>query len=313
MSLFNETIEHFLHYLEVVKNASSHTIRNYRIDLSALETFLLDQNPQFSDIAHIDRRAIRNFLAHLTAIQKNKKTINRRLSAIRSLFKYAYENKIITINPTEIIETPKLDKKLPHPISYEEIVRLFEMPNVNTLLGLRDRVIMELFYSSGLRVSELVGLNRHDVDLQSLLIKVRGKGKKERLIPITPNAATWITSYLSNPERYLAIDGHRAECDPSAIFLNKLGKRLTTRSVDRNFEFYLKKSGLAGHTTPHTIRHTIATHWLENGMDLKTIQTLLGHSSLETTTLYTKVSKKLKTDVYQKTHPRAKIQKIQRS
>lgn len=302
-----ETINQFLRHLEVVKNASIHTLRNYRIDLEAFKTFLTAQAKQIPDIKEIDRRAIRNFLAHLTSSHKNKKTINRRLSTIRSFFKYCFENKIIAINPTELLETPKLDKKLPSSISYEEVLILFAAPNVNTLLGLRDRTIMELLYSSGLRISELTGLNRQDIDLQSCLIKVKGKRKKERLIPITPNAASWISSYLSYPERYLAVDGHRAENDPDAVFLNRLGERLTTRSIDRNFELYLKKSGLAGHTTPHTIRHTIATHWLENGMDLKTIQTLLGHSSLETTTLYTKVSSKLKTQVYNKSHPRAKI------
>ena len=164
---------------------------------------------------------------------------------------------------------------------------------------------MELFYSSGLRVSELVDLNRPDFDPQSLLLKVRGKGKKERIVPITQNASTWLSSYLNHPERHKEIDGHLPEVDPNAIFLNKLGTRLTTRSVDRNFDKYLTISGLAGKVTPHTIRHTIATHWLENGMDLKTIQTLLGHRSLATTTIYTHVNTKLKQKVYQESHPRA--------
>lgn len=166
---------------------------------------------------------------------------------------------------------------------------------------------MELFYSSGLRISELVALNRKDIDFSALLIKLKGKGKKERIIPFTRNAAQWIKNYLENPERHHKIDGHLAEADPEAVFLNKLGKRLTTRSIDRHFEAYLKKSGLAGRATPHTLRHSIATHWLENGMDLKTIQMLLGHNALETTTIYTKVSNTLKIKVYNESHPRAKI------
>lgn len=303
--MFDKTVEQFLEHLRVIKNYSEHTLRSYAIDLNFLKMFLQKINNEIVDIEKIDRRAIRNFLAHLSATQQNKKTIVRRLSALRSFFKFAFENKIIPQNPTETLETPKIDKKIPNPLTYDHVLRLFATPDINTLLGFRDRTIMELFYSSGLRISELVGLNRQDLDLNSLLVKLRGKGKKERIVPITKNAATWISNYLDHPERHRKIDGHHAEVDPQAIFLNKLGKRLTARSVDRNFEAYLKGSGLAGKATPHTLRHTIATHWLENGMDLKTIQVLLGHSSLTTTTIYTKVSNSLKQKVYEETHPRA--------
>lgn len=299
-------IDRFLEHLEFVRNLSPHTVRNYGLDLKVFHSFFTGTTDK-CDITKINRQVIRNFLAHMTNQEVNKRTINRRLSAIRSFFKYAFEQKIISQNPTELLDTPRIQKRLPVSLSYEHIEQLFQLPDVNTLLGLRDRVIMELFYSSGLRVSELVGINRRDIDMQSLLIKVKGKGKKERLIPITDNAAKWIASYLTSAERYRDMDGHYAEVDPEAVFLNKWGKRLTTRSVDRSFELYLKKSGLAENVTPHTIRHTIATHWLENGMDLKTIQVLLGHSSLVTTTLYTQVSTKLKTSVYEKTHPRAKL------
>lgn len=310
--MFDETINQFLEYLKVIKNFSEHTLRNYAIDLNSFKAFIEKGSPNIhNQPAHgitfdkIERRTIRNFLAHLNATQQNKKTIVRRLSALRSFFKYAFENKIIPLNPAETLETPKTEKKIPNPLTYEHVVALFSIPDVNTLLGLRDRVIMELFYSSGLRVSELVGLNRSDFDAGSLLLKLRGKGKKERVVPITKNAAGWIMTYLEHPERYQEVDGHRAQADPEAIFLNKLGKRLSARSVDRNFEGYIKQSGLAGKATPHTLRHTIATHWLEKGMDLKTIQVLLGHSSLTTTTIYTKVSNTLKQQVYQDTHPRA--------
>lgn len=266
----------------------------------------LDGNP---DLSKIDRKDIRNFLAHLHGLQMSRKTIVRRLSALRSFFKYAFEQKLIPINPAETLDTPQIDKKIPTSLTYDHIKQLFELPDTKTLLGLRDRTIMEVFYSSGLRISELAALDRKDFDPDSCLIKLKGKGKKERIVPITPNAIQWIKTYLEHPERYLDIDGHRAEADPSAIFLNKLGKRLTARSIDRNFESYFKQSGLAGKVTPHTIRHTIATHWLENGMDLKTIQVLLGHNSLATTTIYTKVSSGLKEKVYNNTHPRAKLKK----
>lgn len=296
-------IEQFLQHLAIVKNASEHTIRNYRIDLMMFYDYLTEEQKLLNQVS---RKELRNFLACLTEANKSKRTIVRKLSALRAFFKYAFDQKMISENPTELLETPKIEKKIPSCLSYEQIERLFAMPDTSTLLGFRDRAIMELFYSSGLRVSELTALNRSDFYPDQLLIKLKGKGKKERIIPITPNAAKWLTDYLSHTERHCDMDGHRAEADSQAIFLNKLGKRLSARSVDRNFELFLKQSGLAGIATPHTIRHTIATHWLEKGMDLKTIQLLLGHSSLATTTIYTKVSTTLKQKVYEKAHPRAK-------
>ena len=164
---------------------------------------------------------------------------------------------------------------------------------------IRDRTIMDILNSSGLRVSELVGLNRLDCDITNQTLRLLGKGKKQRIVPITHTAASWILNYLEHPER------PRIERDSNAVFLGRFGGRLTARSVDRKFAIYLKASGIAGIITPHTIRHTIATHWLENGMDLKTIQALLGHSCLATTMIYTHVSTKLKKDVYDKSHPRA--------
>jgi integrase/recombinase XerC len=304
--LFLSACDHFLNHLKNVKNCSEHTLRNYAIDLKTLQEFL--ENEHHGEIAldKIDRKDIRAFLAHLSSKKNSKRTIVRRLSSTRTFFKYLFSEKIIPHNPTEELETPKIDKKIPYSLTYDQIEKLFEMPDINTYLGLRDRVIMELFYSSGIRVSELVSLNRADLDTSGLLLRIRGKGKKERIVPITKNAIDWIATYLEHPERYLEIDGHEAEVDPNAIFLNRLGTRLTTRSVDRKFDKYLLASGLAGKVTPHTIRHTIATHWLERGMDLKTIQTILGHTSLATTTIYTQVNPSLKKKVFDAAHPRAK-------
>lgn len=294
--------EKFLTYLQAIKNASSHTIRNYGLDLGDFHAFAK------VDIASIDKRVIRGYLAHLNQKQATKRTILRRLSALRSFFKYLLKEGAISHNPLDEIDAPKLEKKIPAPLTREEIERLFQQPDTETFLGFRDRCIMELFYSSGLRISELVGLDRTDFDRVNFTLRVKGKGKKERVIPITKNAASWIERYLNHPERVLDGEQHQAEKNPTAIFLNKWGERITVRSVDRNFKFFLKQSGLAAKATPHTIRHTIATHWLENGMDLKTIQTLLGHSSLATTTIYTQVSGKLKKDVYDKAHPLVKLE-----
>jgi integrase/recombinase XerC len=329
--MYIEICYRFLEELRVVKNASEHTIRNYSIDLNSLKNYLEKEhltqckpkelpekirhserypdrnkgNDHLLSLENIQRKTIRGFLAALSAAEQNKRTIARRLSSLRTFFRYAFRNQLIEVNPMEEIESPKIEKKIPVSLSYEHIVILFEQPDITSYLGFRDRVIMELFYSSGLRVSELVGLNRIDFNPQNLLMRLKGKGKKERIVPITKNAARWIADYLSHLERNQETDGHQAEVDHEAIFLNRHGERLTARSVDRHFDKYLTASGLAGKVTPHTIRHTIATHWLENGMDLKTIQVLLGHRSLGTTTIYTQVSTSLKKKVYDKAHPRA--------
>lgn len=302
--MYDDAVQKFLEYLEVVKNTSEHTLRNYAIDLNDFKAFLEREEPVA--LTEITRKTLRGFLSHLSAQAKAKATIARRISSLRSFFKFTFLQKMITHNPIEELESPKLDKKIPTPLLYDHVIRLFDEPDLSTLLGFRDRAIMELFYSSGLRIQELASLDRKDFDPKTFLIKLKGKGKKERIVPITKNAADWIGKYLEHPERYSMMNGHLAEVDNEAIFLNKLGSRLTTRSIDRNFEKYLTASGLAGKITPHTIRHTIATHWLENGMDLKTIQTILGHTSLTTTTIYTQVSTTLKKTAYDKAHPRAK-------
>lgn len=321
----------FLDHLRFVKNASEHTVRNYSIDLNSFKNYIEKEILQISqpenlpekirydaayqqrdpgkdaliDLLTIDKRAIRGFLAHLNANDSNKRTIVRRMSSLRSFFKFVYLQKMVSANPTEDLDTPKIDKRIPYSLSYEQVQKLFDQPDTATLLGFRDRAIIELFYSSGLRVSELVALDRADFDYKNLLVKLKGKGRKERIVPITKNAADWIQNYLNYPERYREVDGHLAQVDTKAVFLNRLGTRLTTRSVDRNFVRYLTQSGIAADVTPHSIRHTIATHWLENGMDLKTIQVLLGHRSLSTTTIYTQVSTNLKKKVYDASHPRA--------
>jgi integrase/recombinase XerC len=320
----------FLEYLRAIKNASEHTIRNYAIDLNSLKNFLEQKILQLpaEEIADkiqydcpyeermalldqrlllqmIDRRCLRLYLSFLVEQKVHKRTLVRRLSSIRTFFKFALRQKLLALNPVEGLESPRLEKRIPYSLSYSAVLQLFEQPNLATLLGFRDRSIMELFYSSGLRVSELVALNRSDFDREALTVRLKGKGKKERIVPITKNAADWITNYLEHPERHKDMEGHLAEKDPEALFLNRLGTRLSVRSVDRKFDGYLEASGLAGKVTPHTIRHTIATHWLENGMDLGTIQKLLGHSSPATTTLYTHVSAKLKKETYDEAHPRA--------
>ena len=289
-----EAVLKFLHHLEVVSNASKHTIRNYHLDLQAFMSFL---NKDLT-LDQVTKQMVRSYIAELNLKGAKKRTIVRHLSSLRSFFKFALKQKWISASPMEAIDSPKLDKPLPKALSFDQIENFFNQPNVETFLGLRDRAIIELFYSSGLRVSELVSLSHDDFDGKNLRMRVQGKGKKERILPMTKGAAQWVHKYRNH-----------AAYEPKdfdALFLNKQGTRLSVRSVDRLFKKYLVQSGLAQTVTPHTIRHTIATHWLEKGMDLKMIQTLLGHSSLATTTIYTKVSTSLKQDVYKRAHPRAR-------
>ena len=323
MITFGEGVNKYLNYLRVVKNSSEHTLRNYGLDLEAFKGFfegevlkLKARSPKLNhkasapaetvfSVSDIDKRAVRGYLASLAAKNATKKTILRRLSSLRSFYKYLVKERLVQNNPLDEIESPKLEKRIPPSLAYDQVVRLFEQPDTSGYLGFRDRCIMELFYSSGLRISELVGLSRQDFDERNFRLRVKGKGKKERVVPITQTAAKWLKDYLQHSERHQDVDDHKAQADGEAIFLNKWGTRLTVRSIDRKFEGYLKASGLVGKITPHTIRHTIATHWLEKGMDLKTIQVLLGHSSLATTTIYTHVSSRLKREVYDKAHPLA--------
>ena len=327
--MFQAVAYQFLEYMKVIRGASVHTLRNYAIDLSHfhkhMEAEVLNtpedkQSPRLDHeqiglrirlsskvpLKEVDRSIIRGFIAEMYTQGLGRRTVVRRMSALRSFFKYAIRQGLLSEDPMELIERPKVERKIPVSLTYSQVQMLFDQPNTAEYLGFRDRCIMELFYSSGLRVSELCGLNREDFDREQLLLRLRGKGMKERIVPITRNAADWMVQYLEHPQRFVNTNEHLGEVDHRAIFLNKLGTRLSTRSVDRMFDKYLIQSGLAGKVTPHTIRHTIATHWLENGMDLKTIQTLLGHSSLATTTIYTQVSSKLKEEVYQRAHPRAR-------
>ncbi len=306
MEDFIKSKESFLQNLRVVKQASVHTLRNYELDLVLFQKFAeeFSQDPSLG-LKQVNKRIMRAYLADLHAKLAKKRTVLRRLSSLRSFFKYLVKEGIILESPLDEIESPKLEKSIPVFISYEHVERLFAQPDLTSYLGLRDRCIMELFYSSGLRMSELVNLNRQHVDLKNFKVRVMGKGRKERVLPITQSAGGWISRYLKHPDRFSDSKEHQAEKDKEAIFLNKWGERLTPRSIDRHFQEYLKGSGLVERITPHTIRHTIATHWLEKGMDLKTIQVLLGHTSLATTTIYTKVSSRLKKEVYEKAHPRA--------
>jgi len=287
-----DVLNRFLKYLRSIRSCSEHTIRNYAIDINTFFDFLKEKT-----LVSIDRNLVRQFIVSQREGGMAKRTVARRLSSLRAFFRFCMKEKILSQNPMQDVEGPKLDRPIPRSLTYQQVEQFLHLPDTSTYLGYRDRAMMELFYSSGLRVSELAGLNRADLDREEFLLRVLGKGNKERIVPVTQQALRWVSSYLDHSERL--------QKDERAIFLNRLGGRLTTRSIDRLFCRYYKRSGFVDTITPHVIRHTIATHWLEQGMDLKTIQLLLGHNSMATTTIYTEVSPALKKKVVDKFHPKA--------
>jgi integrase/recombinase XerC len=233
---YGAAVDKFLNYLEVVKNASEHTLRGYGLDLKGFRAFFKED----ISIHDVDKRSIRGYLAKASAKGATKKTILRRLSTLRSFYKYLIKERLIEHSPLDEIDSPKLEKKIPPSLTYAQVEHLFEQPQTSNYLGFRDRCIMELFYSSGLRISELAALNRRDFDERNRSVRVMGKGKKERVVPITNTAAKWIMGYLNHSQRDQDVDDHKAQVDAEAIFLNKWGKRITVRSIDRNFEAYFK-------------------------------------------------------------------------
>lgn len=288
-------ITKFLRYLELEKEASPHTLRNYLQDLMLFKQFLEDRKKKLDEIKHTD---VRMFLVYLRQRGEAKRTSARRLSCLRSFFKFLLREGFIKTNPIIALSSPKVEKKLPEFLSIEEALELVETAQGNDFLTVRDRAILETFYSTGIRISELVALNVEDIDFINGIIKVFGKGKKERLVPIGDKALRAIKFWLD--KRILKGYGSK-----SALFLNKKGTRITERSVERIIKKYALKAGLYKNISAHTLRHSFATHLLERGADLRSVQELLGHANLTTTQIYTHLTAERLKKVYEQTHPRA--------
>ena len=297
-------IVQFIKYLTIEKGASEHTCRGYLNDLSHLEGFILSSglypisHEGEVDVSRIDREIIRIYLRALFRSNK-KSSIARKLASIRSFFQYLVRNGVISKNPAKGVATPKTERYIPVTLTIDEIFRMLDAPDKSNPLGLRDQAILELLYSSGIRVGELTQLNCDDVDLELGIIKVLGKGKKERIVPIGSKAIEAIKDYLRK-RKFPSGNGTEG-----ALFINTRNGRLTDRSVRRIVEKYGKKCGPGRSITPHALRHTFATHLLDAGADLRDIQELLGHVSLSTTQKYTHVSIDGLMDVYDKAHPRS--------
>ena len=285
--------DRFLRYLNVERNASPHTILNYNLDLA--QFFKILGHDRLKDVTSLD---IRRFVASLSSSGASKRTIARKLSCVRSFFRYLCQEGTIEHSPAAAIPTPRLDKLLPSFLDEHQILRLLDMPDTKKWQGLRDCAILETLYSTGMRVSELVGLNRQDVDEFSDVAMVRGKGKKERLCPIGKEAMKAIQRYANAGPK--AKPGHA-----QAVFISQKKTRLTVRQVDRLLAKYVRLAGLPASICPHSLRHTFATHLLDRGADLRSVQELLGHASLSTTQIYTHITPQRLKKVYDKAHPRA--------
>jgi integrase/recombinase XerC len=298
----DEYVQAFLDYLRLERNASGHTLKAYAEDLVALQSFLISthaaKKPTTDDLTTI---RLRGYLANLHDLRLSKRTIARRLSSLRSFLKYLRRNGLVQKNPALGLRTPKQRSQLPGVLDQKQIEQLLSAPDAQSRLGSRDRAILETFYSTGLRVSELVGINFNDLDLNGGTVIVRGKGKRERIAVLGSIAAAAIRDWLE--QRGKVDRGSRV--DRAAVFLNHHGGRISTRSVGRILAKHLKGSGITSEASPHTMRHSFATHMLDRGADIRSVQELLGHRSLATTQIYTHVSSQRMREVYEKAHPRA--------
>jgi tyrosine recombinase XerC len=282
-------IDKFKRYLEIEKNYSPHTILNYSLDLDDFKQFLGE-----SSVEKIEYLFLRKYLANLKGKNLGTRTIARRLSTLRSFFKFLAREGFIKANPMLSLSSPKLEKHLPSFLTEEEVIKLIEAGQGKEERDLRDRAILETFYSTGIRIAELVSLDLADVDFISGIVKVKGKGKKERIVPIGDKALQAIRQYLEKRSR-----------ESQAIFLNKRDRRITDRGVRNIVKKYINMVGLRHGISAHTLRHSFATHLLNRGADLRSVQELLGHSSLSTTQIYTHLTTEKLKSVYDKAHPRA--------
>ena len=295
-----EYIDQFTAYLEIERNYSQNTVAGYRVDLKDFMRFLQGSSDSLPSVSDVDRLALRGYLANLHERSLARSTVLRKLSSLRSFFGYLCRHGQLDTDPTADVASPKVQRKLPEFLEQEEVESLILAPDVRTVVGLRDRAILELLYSTGMRVGELLTLNLSDLDRQNALVKVRGKGKKERILPVGGPALDALNSYLGRRRGMAGGESSRA------IFLSLRGNRVPdAKSIRRRIEKYARAAGIRKKVTPHTLRHSFATHMLNAGADLRSVQELLGHVSLSTTQVYTHVTADRLKRVYEKAHPRA--------
>jgi integrase/recombinase XerC len=287
----------FLTHLSQERRASEHTVRSYGEDLSLFVEYLAGAVGTEAAPVSVEPSRLRAYSAWLSSRGYAASTVARRLACLRSFFRFHRRRGRIASDPSAGLRNPRQPRRLPRPLRAEAVVALLEAIPTSEPLGVRDRAMFEVLYGGGLRVSELVGLEVPDLDLEQGLVRVRGKGRRERLAPIGPIAVEWV-------RHALAVRAPEVPTEP-AVFLNRYGRRLTTRSVDRLFQEHVRAAGLEAEVSPHSLRHSFATHLLDNGADLRSVQELLGHRRLTTTQIYTHVSQERLLDSYKEAHPRA--------
>jgi integrase/recombinase XerC len=304
-----QLLTQFFEHLRYERNVSEHTLRNYRSDLSQFLDYLAPADRRSGkrnvpDVREIDHITIREWLSTLHSAKKKKASVARKLAALRTFFQFLVREGVIELNSAKLVSTPRLEKKLPQHLSIEEAIKFIETPDTETDLGKRDRAILELMYATGVRVSELTKMDLSHVDFKNKLIRVTGKRRKERIVPFGDPACEALKGYLGARDRFL---NHAAisEREPEAVFLNYQGTRITTRSVGRMVEKYIRICAGMHDISPHALRHSFATHLLDSGADLRDIQELLGHARLSSTQIYTHVSMEKLIKVYDKAHPKA--------
>jgi len=302
--MIKEYINIFKYFLKNEKNYSNNTINSYENDLIQFYHYLRIIFSKNLKIEGITYYVLRKYIVYLKENKYSRRSISRKISSVRSFFKYLFKERIIDSNPTINLVTPKIDKKLPYFLYIQEINKLIEAPPKDKLQGIRDKVILEILYGTGIRVSELVGLNINDIDLIEKTIRVFGKGSKERILPLSNPCINAIYNYLDVRKIYNKKSGFKLKND-KALLLNRFGGRLTARSIRRVINKYMKITGLNKKISPHVLRHSFATHLLSGGADLRSVQELLGHESLSTTQIYTHITKERLKEIYKKSHPRS--------
>ncbi|NLA27713.1 MAG: site-specific tyrosine recombinase XerD [Firmicutes bacterium] len=291
-------LEHFSHYLSVEKGLARNTLDSYRRDLKKFIQFL--EKEKVSSPSKVDRSLITRYLLRLKEDGRAPSTISRNVASIRSFFNFLVHEDLMEENPAQLVKAPRIEKKLPRVLTTKEVDRLLRQPRDDSQAGLRDKAMLELLYASGIRVSELVSLNVVDFSPEVGYLRCRGKAMKERIVPIGSVAVNYVGEYLRNCRPKMIKMN-----DEKALFLNHHGRRLTRQGFWKILKKYARQSKIGGDITPHTIRHSFATHLLENGADLLSVQELLGHSDISTTQIYTQITRRKIREVYDKTHPRA--------
>lgn len=306
METFSEAINQFLEHLRFERNLSRHTLRNYAVDLWQFSDFLfrIEKRRDLTP-AEIDNLTIREWMADMRAAGKRKTSIARKLASLRTFYQFLIHEGKLDKNPAKLVATPKIERKLPVHLTAEDAVRFIETPDINTDLGRRDRAILEFLYATGIRVGELVNIDIRHIDFRGRTVRVFGKRRKERIVPFHEPALQALMLYLTQTRPLFLSNAPVDKRDENAVFLNYQGTRITTRSVGRLVDKYIRQCADINKISPHSLRHSFATHLLDAGADLRDIQELLGHARLSTTQIYTQVSMEKMIDVYLNAHPKA--------